>query len=590
MVRLQKTKTLIVVLLALITFLVYLPSLQNEFVNWDDDHYVYENPHIQTFNLQFFRWAFFKFNIANWHPLTWISHAIDYAVWGLNPLGHHLTNNILHAINTLIVVLLVVRLLGVVRIKGMGNSHSEFLTERGALITGVTTGLLFGLHPIHVESVAWVSERKDVLCALFFLLSVMSYLKYVAIADNQKKFFNKRYLFTFGFFILALLSKPMAVTLPAILLILDWYPFQRIRSEKILKTIFIEKLPFFAMSLASAAITILAQRSAKAIASMETITFSTRVIVSTKALVSYLWKMLLPVNLNPFYPYPKDVSLLSFKYLLPILLVIGITITCIVVLKKQRLWLAVWSYYVITLLPVIGIIQVGNQSMADRYTYLPSLGPFLIVGLGTMWSLGKIVFKKQSQIVSAVSIVVTILLVILVSYRTGEHIGIWKDSFTLWNYIIVKEPQRVPFAYLNRGTAFEKTGQYDKAIEDYNMAIILKPDYFEAYNNRGLGNGKTGLFGKAIEDFSKAIAINSKFDEAYNNRGVAYYLINEHNKAFEDFKKAIELNQNNAEAYVNRGYVYLQKGIKEFAVLDFEKGCALGNQNGCKAFQDLLRK
>ena len=224
---------------SLITFLVYLSSLQNGFVQWDDPEYVSENLHIRSFNASFLKWAFLEFHSANWHPLTWISHAIDYAIWGLNPLGHHLTNNILHTFNTFIVVLLIVRLVELFKESTKTEVTTTFLDNRRTLIVAGVTGLLFGLHPLHVESVAWVAERKDLLCAFFFLLSITAYLKYLRTIDivqagqgPRSRFLNKQYLFSFFFFALALLSKPMAVSLPAVLLIFDWYPSKRILRRK----------------------------------------------------------------------------------------------------------------------------------------------------------------------------------------------------------------------------------------------------------------------------------------------------------------------------------------------------------------------
>ena len=365
---------------SLLTFLVYLSCLHNKFVLWDDNRYVYENPHIHPLNLAFFKWAFFDFYEANWHPLTWVSHALDYAVWGLNPMGHHLTNNILHAVNTFIVVILVAKLLEAWRPSRQQNPPLRPSEKGSYLIIAAVTGLLFGLHPLHVESVAWVSERKDLLCAMFFLLSILAYT-------------NKHYILVLFLFALALLSKPMAVSLPAVLLILDWHPFNRISSMKSFLSALLEKLPLIALSLISSVLTVLAQKAGGALRTFDVIPLSVRVLVATESLMSYLWKMILPMNLTPYYPYPKNISLLSEECLLSVILVFGITAACIVMAKKQKLWLAVWGYYVITLLPVIGIVQVGIQAMADRYTYLPSLGPFLITGLGVAW-----VFKKTEAL------------------------------------------------------------------------------------------------------------------------------------------------------------------------------------------------
>src|SRR5512144_1307441 len=224
-----KTKCLMAVSLAMVTLFVYLPALRNEFVGvWDDNIYIVENPHIRSLDAAFFHWAFLDFYASNWHPLTWISLAADYALWGPNPLGYHLTNIILHAFNTLAVVLLVIKLLQTAKERQTGPDLPSFPGERTILLAAGVTGLLFGLHPLHVESVAWVSERKDLLCALFYLLSIITYASYV----SNKTY--KTYILTLVFFVLALMSKPMAVTLPVVLLLLDWYPLNRIASFRAL--------------------------------------------------------------------------------------------------------------------------------------------------------------------------------------------------------------------------------------------------------------------------------------------------------------------------------------------------------------------
>jgi tetratricopeptide (TPR) repeat protein len=534
---------------SLITFVIYLRSLQNEFVEWDDITYVIENPYIHSFNMAFFRWAFLDFYASNWHPLTWISHAIDYAVWGLNPLGHHLTNIILHAANVFVVVLLVERLIG------SASSGSD----KGVLTAVATAGLLFGIHPLHVESVAWIAERKDLLYALFFLLSVTAYTKYVSAVKcetGQKnppsQFLNKYYLFTLGMFVLALLSKPMAVTLPLVLLILDWYPFNRIRHPGIFSPVFVEKIPFFALSLCSSILTILAQKAV--IGPFELYPLPTRLLVGGKALIVYLWKMTVPLNLVPYYAYPKDVSLLSAGYLLPIVLVAGITIGCIVLAKKQRLWLSAWSYYIVTLIPVLGIVQVGSQSMADRYTYLPSLGPFIVTGLMVRWFMTRVdTLTKRRAMIRFFSVAIAFSAFVTMAYLTFEQIGVWKNSIDLWDYVIDRDTERDPLPFVNRGVAFGRMGQIDRARED----------------------------------FDKAIDANPRIAEAYVNRGVAFGQMGQIDRAREDFDKAIDLKPDNASAYWNRGNAYLKLGNKKRAISDFQKACYLGTNEACEMLQHL---
>ncbi len=580
---------------SVVTFLVYLAALRNDFINWDDGPYVYENPHIRSLNAAFFKWAFFDFYESNWHPLTWVSHAVDYAVWGLNPLGHHLTNIILHAINAFLVVFLVIRLLEAWKERTTRSGPPSFLNERATLIAAGTTGLLFGLHPVHVESVAWVAERKDLLCALFFLLSIIAYTKYASGADKEPvnsnrapRFFNKHYLAALGLFILALLSKPMAVSLPAVLLILDWFPFHRIRSVRTLWAACAEKLPFIALSFFSSIITVLAQKAGGALSPIESIPVSIRLIVAVKALTAYLWKMLLPRDLVPFYSYPKNVSLLSLEYFLPLAIVIAVTAACIMVAKKRGLLLSAWSYYIVTLVPVLGIVQVGGQEMADRYTYLPALGPFLAAGIGAawVWEKGR-ALPRLNPVVPRLSLVMAALAIGFLSYATMKQIRIWENGFVLWNYEIEKAPG-VPRAYNNRGLIYEKAGRPDKALEDFGTAIALDPSYAAAYNNRGMVFGKRGQFYEAIGDFETAIALDPSYSQAHNNLGVAYAKTGLFNKAFEQFNKTILLSQDFAMAYYNRGLLYLRTDQAEAAAADFKKSCELGNDDGCGVLRQLI--
>ncbi|HAM52735.1 MAG TPA: hypothetical protein DCP92_19325 [Nitrospiraceae bacterium] len=574
---------------SLLTFIVYLASLHNEFVNWDDDVYILDNPHIRSINIAFFKWAFFDFYASNWHPLTWITHALDYAAWGLNPLGHHLTNIILHSLNTFVVVLLIIGLIEALKERIVANEISLFHDERTILIVGGITGILFGLHPLHVESVAWIAERKDLLCALFFLLSITAYTKYVGNLNNnvvQKPtlvFSNKHYLLSLAFFVLALLSKPMAVSLPLVLLILDRYPFKRIESLKTFQSMLAEKLPFIVFSLVSAILTVLAQKSGGAMGLTESMPFAARISVAANSLVAYLWKMILPLTLIPFYPYPRNVSPLSLANLLSIFIVTGITVICSVYAKRHKLWLSLWGYYVVTLLPVLGMVQVGRQSMADRYTYLPSLGPFLIIGLVAAWGLVKTNrLKRGKLIVKLLGTSMAIFVVVSMTYLTFKQIGIWKDSISLWSYVIDKRTD-FSIAYNNRGNAFAKMGSFDKAIADYDEAIALNRSYYDAYNNRGVAFAKLDQIEKAIAEFDKAIALNPSDYRAYGNRGLAFDSMGEFDKAIADFDKAIALNQNDANSLVNRGLVHLKVRQVGLAISDFRKACDLGNNFGCNA-------
>ena len=572
--------------IALLTFIVFLSSLQNKFVSWDDDKYVYENPLIRSLDLKFLKSAFSEFHAWNYHPLTMLSHAVDYAIWGLNPLGHHLTNNILHALNTFLVVLLVMKLMEVFK---KTEEHSElpqpFLNDRAVWITGAVTGLLFGLHPLRVEAVAWIADRKELLCAFFYLLSIYSYTNYVreinisASTNARSRFSNKKYLLSIGFFIFSLLSKPMAVSLPVVLLIFDWYPFRRVQSLKTFMAVFSEKIPFVVLSLVFSILTILAQKAGGALVSMQRIPLSMRLPIALRSLTAYLVKMILPLNLIPVYPYPNSVSLLSLEYIISIVIVIAITSTCIVVTRYQKIWLSVWSYYVITLIPVLGIVQVGGQPMGDRFTYLPSLGPFLVLGLTVSWLLEKINrFQRSRSIIKVFAACVASFVFAALIFLTVAQIGIWKNSIVFWSYVIRMEPGRVPMAYNNRGLAFDESGQVDRAIADFDRAIAINPSYSDAYYNRGTVFYKTGLFKAAMDDFDRTIALDPEYYKAYNNRGAVYYTMEEFDRAIADYDRAIVLNPSYFQAYYNRGLAFNKVGRFDEATKDLNEASFLRHQ------------
>jgi protein O-mannosyl-transferase len=526
-IRQNLTPYFVAASLGLFVFLVYLPAVKNEFVNWDDDAYVYQNQHVRNLDGKFFIWAFSSFDISNWHPLTWVSHGIDYALYGLNPRGHHLTNIVLHVCNTILVFIVMMRLLQANREPAPREVGSAGAFRLEALIASSAVSFCFGIHPQHVESVAWVAERKDLLCALFFLLSVLWYTRYVETVikpDNrlQPAFIsNYRYLLSLGFFLLALMSKPMAVSLPVVLLILDWYPYNRIRSLMIPRPPLIEKLPFMLLSFFSSMITLRAQRSGGSIVSLEQIPFVSRALVSFDSLIEYLVKMAMPFNLIPIYPYPQTISLFSVRYLVSLLLVVGITVFCIANSQKRKWLLATWAYFFVTLIPVLGLVQVGIQSMADRYTYLPSLGPFLLVGLCAGWCWKRLSFRsKKAFFLPVLAVSLTVLITGSLSYLTVRQIGIWKNSLDLWNYVIATSPEQIARAHYNRGVTFQSMGSFERAIDDYDTAVRLNPSYYKSYNNRGVIFMKMRRYEEALRDFDTVISLHPSDSNAQYNRSL----------------------------------------------------------------------
>ena len=605
-------------IISLFTFAVYLPALRSAFVAWDDGEYVYNNIHIRSLNWGFLRWALT--DLSNlWHPLSWISHALDYAFWGLNPFGHHLTNIVLHAINTGIVVFLTITLLKVVNDRKKASGDRTALSDHALLIAGGLTGLLFGIHPVHVESVAWVTERKDLLYALFYLLGVMSYIRAVHwMGEIENLFLNRQYYWTLLLFFLSLCSKPMAVTFPVVLLLLDWYPLKRITTLRTFLSAFKEKVPFLVLGSIISVVTIIAQKTAGGLWTLGQLPLEVRIPVAFNALVHYLWNVIAPVSLWPLYRYPepKDVSFTKPEYLAAIILIFLITSICVILAKRNRLWLTAWGYFVIAVFPVLGFFQAGVQSMADRFMYLPSLGLFIPAGLGLagVWTKAE-ALQEKGRILRQFAITAVIALTIALSFMTVKQIAVWRDAISLWNTLIQQEPARPDLYYL-RGAGFKLKDETERALEDYTRAINLAPDYVAAYVNRGvlflekdqiepaiedfkraltldqgaldayvnLGNAyhKKKEDDRALEAYDSALARDPKLYTAYINRGVIYNSNGQTDKAIADFTQALSLRPDQDAVYVTRGNLYLKKGFVRLAVGDYQSACNLGNTRGCE--------
>ena len=547
-------------IVAIVTFLVYLPALSNGFVSWDDGRYVYENQNIRSLDLSFLWWTLTSVVLANWHPITLISYGIDYAIWGLNPRGYHLTNIIFHAFNVLLVFILTLRLAGLTMPRDTKEKTAFGLVSKGALIAAAVAALFFGLHPLRVESVVWVSERKDVLCAFFFLLSLLSYFEYVRATSKKALFYGATLLF----FILALMSKPMAITLPLVLLILDWYPLGRWRFG-VVKRVIIEKVPFLALSIVSAILTLWIQKSAGAVSTLEVVSPIKRMLVGLKAYIFYLYKTILPFDLAPFYPYPEVIYLVSIEYLGSIICFIVISLSCVLLLKKSRAFSALWLYYLITLLPVIGIVQVGAQAAADRYTYLPLLGLGVFAGIG----IGRLYDKGLSKEYATAIFALTVSVLVFFSYRTILQERIWRDSLTLWSHEVELHPHEAPLPRYNLGLAYYKLEQMDKAAGEFKEALRMNPDYADAHNYLGAVYYDLGRTREAMKEFEETLRLDPKHADARNRLGAVYYDLGRIEEAMEEFKETLRLDPEHIDAHNNVGVIYAERGRLEEAVKEF---------------------
>lgn len=512
----------------LVTFLVYLPALGNGFVEWDDREYVFENLGIRSLDLQSLRWMFLGYYSANWHPLTWLSLAVDYSIWGLNPKGYHLTNIILHAINTMFVVVLA-RLL----------FFAATGKKQQALFFAVLVGLFFGLHPIHVESVAWVSERKDLLYGLFYILSIIFYLKYRL--ENHKA----GYWLCLLMFVFSALSKPMAISLPLVLVALDYFPLRIIKPDwtSLLQSIK-NKIPLLMVAIALAMVTFFVQQKSGAMTTMQLVSFGERLLVAQWALLFYLYKTFVPVGYIFLYLIPPNVTLFSLAYSIPLVINTLILIIMYLLRNKAPILLVSAFIYFVTLLPVLGIVQVGGQAAADRYMYFTLLVPIILTA-----SLVIHVQEKYVESLLSKALYYGTLAIVLVtlSYLTVTQVYVWRDTVSLATNAIKHRPEH-NHAYLKRADAYNQLGMYNEVIGDMTRVIEINtrnptrattPKHWD-YAIRGETYFKLAMYEEAIRDYSKAIASNNTIPGYFRARAEIYEIIGQKELALDDYLRILQ--------------------------------------------------
>lgn len=492
---------LALVLITTVTVAVYWPVLHNGFIDYDDPDYVTLNMAVrQGITLKGLAWSFTAFHAGNWHPLTWLSHMLDVQLFGMNPVGHHAVSLLFHVINALILCAIFQRLTG-----SIGRS--------------TVVALLFALHPLHVESVAWISERKDLLSTMFWLLAAGTYAWYV------RKPSVKRYLPIAFLFALGLMAKQMVVTLPLVLLLMDYWPLNRAALRPAgdksiaagIGAILAEKVPLLIMAAAASLVTLRSQAAAGALSDANR---QSSLLYAGNALLSYvkyLWKMIWPADLAIFYPFEPSAVTLPRVTAAAVLLAV---ITGIVIMQRRnRPWLLFgWGWYLITLLPVIGFIRVGSQAMADRYTYIPLIGPFVIV----VWGAAELAGRWRNGIATkSLALVVLALL----SIMTVKQISYWKDSYVL-----------------------------------YNRALAVVERNWLAHNNMGILLAQQYRFNEAISHFQEALAINPTLTDVYMNLGNAYQSIGNNAAGLDAFREAVRIDPDNAEGHFRLGYAWLIAG------------------------------
>jgi tetratricopeptide (TPR) repeat protein len=493
--------------LVLVTVVAYLPVCTNGFANYDDNVYVTNNENVKNgFTGQSLFWAFTSNHAENWHPLAWLSHILDYQLFGLNPLGHHLTSVLLHIINTLLLFYILHKM-------------------TGAVWPGAFVACLFAIHPLHVESVAWVSERKDVLSALFWFLTILAYARYTQ-RPSIPRYAGALILFSLG-----LMAKPMLVTLPFALLLLDYWPLNRpVNSKHSILNLLFEKIPFFTLSAISSVITYNLQTKTD----LDILSLGARISNALVSYISYIGKMIYPAGLAVFYPHPVGV-MPAWKVILAAVLFAVVTTAAIFAARRRRYLLVGWLWYLGTLVPVIGIVQVGDQAMADRYTYLPSVGIFIIIAWSAAEVLGKI---RTGKIVLTASsaLILTVLLMC-----TRIQISYWQDSVTLFERAIsvTKNNYKMHYAL---GYELISQGRLDEGITHYHRALEIAPTNAEIHFNLANTLRRQGKVGEAIEEYHLALQHKKDYADAHNNLG--YVLLSQGNfdEAMAHFGEALKIN------------------------------------------------
>jgi tetratricopeptide (TPR) repeat protein len=474
--------------------------------------------------------------MGNWHPLTVLILAVEYHLFGMSPVGYHAVNLLLHLLNVLLVFYAVFLLCGKAPI---------------ALITA----LLFGIHPLHVESVAWVAELKDLLYTCFFLASLIFYLKYIK--DKQKK----HYLISLLLFLVSLLSKAMAASLSPVLILTDYF-----KGRKIDKKTLTEKVPFFVLAFLFGVVAIIAQRSVGATQLTAGFSFPQRIVFASYEFISYLAKLVFPLNISSYYPYPLIKGGIPFLYYACLILLSGLIAYTLYSRRFTNKILFGIGFFAITVLLVLQLLPVGKAIMADRYSYIPSIGIFYLAGEGFMYLWNKPLKWPAIALLGLSSI--------LFSIKTYSRSAVWKDDMTLWNDVISRD-RNVAEAYYSRGILYMNEKRNVEAIKDFNRVIELEPGFANSYNGRGVIFTWEGKNNEAISEFNKAIELNAGYAEAYNNRGLVFLNSRRIEEATRDFSKAIELKEGYAEAYWNRGTAFANAGRSDEAIKDFTKAAEL---------------
>ena len=569
-VRSRSITIVIYLFLAAISLAVFGQTIRYDFVNFDDDLYVYNAPAIRAgLTIKGMALAFTSPHARNWHPLTTISHMLDCQLYGLKAGGHHATNIVLHTI----AVLLLFRVLR---------------QMTGAVWKSVVVAALFAVHPLHVESVAWVSERKDVLSAVFFFLMLNAYVRYVRAASIT------RYLAVAVLFVAGLMSKPMLVSAPVVLFLLDYWPLRRFeqpsstkRKAKILKPdnqrcvirrLFLEKIPLLVLSAGACVITFILQK--RATGAIPPLPFPWRLQNAFASYVIYVWETLWPTRLAVFYPHP-DNTLAIWEVILAIGFLLAITVAAIVFRSKRPYLFTGWFWYLGMLVPVIGIVQVGEQGHADRYTYLPHIGLFLLA----VWLVADVTAVRQSK--SRFAVATAVVIIVALAWAAFIQTSYWRNSETLWTHALAVTSNN-DVAHNNLGYLCVDRGELDKAISHFETALRIrsgKPDTHynvgSAFVQMNLADAlaRKGQPDEAMVHYEEALKLQPNYADAYYNRGNVLFAKGRIDEAVADWEKTLQIQPNDADAHTCLGNALLRQGSPKEAIAHYERALALAPED-----------
>jgi protein O-mannosyl-transferase len=523
----------IILVLIVVTFAIYGQVIRHQFINLDDASYITENSMVtHGLSPKSIAWAFTTFYASNWHPLTWISHMIDCQLFGLNAGGHLLVNSLIHSVNAALVFWFLLR-------------------ATGARWPSAVVATLFALHPLHVESVAWAAERKDTLSTLFGLLSLIAYVRYA------KSLSWKDYALVAGALALGLMAKPMLVTWPLVMLLLDYWPLERFEKSEVksqwstVRDLVIEKIPLFIIVAVSCAVTYAAQSHGGAVRTFVESPIWLRLPNAAIAYAKYVWLTLWPHNLALFYPY-TDIN--GWNFINAAIVLIAITAFCLSQ-KKQRPCLIVgWLWFLGTLVPVIGIVQVGGQAMADRYHYIPSIGLFTAVVFGLLDVV------TQTRNVLKIALTFTIAVLAILAILTFRQIQLWRNTFTLFEHTLRIAPTKnLPIEY-NLGLAFGEIGEYDEAAAHFEKALAIDQNFPLALLTMGVTRAKQGRTTEAIDFYQRAIRVKPNLQQAHAGLGLALIRQRKVQEAAKELREAARLDPTDSETRTNLALVLAELG------------------------------